>query len=175
MIQDNNKINHDAQSLQMAVSGSVKLISMVDYVIKQQNILKDRKTTNTKAGEAFDSIFDYADFLKQRLELWMFIPCDKDGNVLKEPRFYYTDKNLNKLDYISKGFALEQNKNVEIYKKAKDRCLFENTTQLSGTGISDYLKLFPNNTVEDLIKYNVNLSKTAINITRLEVSSLTDR
>jgi hypothetical protein len=30
-------------------------------------------------------VYKYAKFLAQKPELWMFVPCDEDGNVLEQP------------------------------------------------------------------------------------------
>ena len=50
------------------------LIGMTDFVLKQyeQCISSTGRTYN------------YAKFLSQKLELWMFVPCDEDGNVFEE-------------------------------------------------------------------------------------------
>ena len=48
---------------------------------------------------------NYAKFISQKLELWMFVPCDEDGNVFEE---------WHDID----------NRNV-LYDEAKERCLFE--------------------------------------------------
>ncbi len=53
-------------------------------------------------------------FLSQTLELWMFVPCDEDGNVLKIIPFYEHKK----------GSDFEAMQHLK-YNKAKERCLFE--------------------------------------------------
>lgn len=37
--------------------------------------------------QKLNTIERYAKFLKQPIELWMFVPCDEDGNVLEEPMY----------------------------------------------------------------------------------------
>jgi hypothetical protein len=32
-------------------------------------------------------IFNYALLLKDKLSLWMFVPCDKDGKIMEEPQY----------------------------------------------------------------------------------------
>ena len=54
----------------------------------------------------------YDSFLKQPLKLEMFVPCDKDGNVLGEP---YNDGNGD--NYF--GVLLDE------YQQAKEKVLFE--------------------------------------------------
>lgn len=88
------------------------LVSMVDFVFEQQKnhlSLRDFNITN------------YANFLKQPLELWMFIPCDEDGSVLEKPEMVYN------VDVFGVYNGLFQNKNeyIKQYQKAKERCLFE--------------------------------------------------
>jgi len=72
----------------------MKLISMVDFVLADKY-----------AGSPINTNKQYADFLKQPLELWMFVPCDEDGDVLEEIKPYQD--------------------NYFKYQKAKERCLFE--------------------------------------------------
>jgi hypothetical protein len=87
----------------------MKLISMTDFVLEQD--------TNWSYKNTIVSIRDYANFLKQPLELWMFVPCDSDGNVLDEPKG--TDLN-------DSFFAMQVDYNLETkYQQAKERCLFE--------------------------------------------------
>lgn len=92
---------------------------------------------------------NYAKFLKQSLELWMFIPCDKKGNVL-EVVPYYAD-------------GLEK---VNEYKKAKERCLFKNSIWNGSYIELGYLMIDEeyciNKTIEYLTKYDLELTPTAI-------------
>ena len=55
------------------------LISMTDFVLEQGN------PSNTDSQFA-DKVMSYANFLLQPLELFMFVPCDEEGNVLEEPK-----------------------------------------------------------------------------------------
>lgn len=78
----------------------MKLISMTDYVLESQRFKEDSDT-------AIFKVTNYANFLKQPLNLGMFIPCDEDGDTLEVP--YYADG----IDKVNK------------YKEAKERVLFE--------------------------------------------------
>jgi len=94
------------------------LISMTDFVV-----IESEKTTVHNVEIQFKLIYDYAKFLQQPLELWMFVPCDEKGNVLK---FDYPQNKV--FDEIAQ-IAFEKQ-----YQQAKERCLFEgffNTTQSS--------------------------------------------
>jgi len=84
-----------------------KLIPMTDFVLEQN---ESELTTR----HCFIICLNYAKFLKQPLELWMFVPCDKDGNVLK-------------FDY-PQNKAFDDVAQIEFekqYQQAKERCLFE--------------------------------------------------
>ena len=50
---------------------------MTDFVLEKQ--MSDKTIMNR-----FTQISNYANFLKQPLELWMFFPCDDYGNVFSE-------------------------------------------------------------------------------------------
>ena len=85
------------------------LISMVSYTLRLRGMTMSElfkaipntfheldarlsATENANLMVANDAILwmltgEYAKFLRQLLELWMFVPCDKDGNVLEEPVF----------------------------------------------------------------------------------------
>jgi len=78
----------------------MKLISMIDFVLEQDKEFKPTRTYRKL-------ILNYANFLKQPLELWMFVPCNDNGNVLEEP----FEDNLY---------------DIQEYQQAKERCLFAN-------------------------------------------------
>lgn len=82
-----------------------KLIEIIDYIIEQHE----------QCISSTSRTYNYAIFLKQPLELWMFVPCDEDGNVLDVVPCY--------ADGIEK---------VNEYKKAKERCLFKGFKMYKG-------------------------------------------
>lgn len=101
---------------------------MTDFVLKiEKETPYFAKQLNLGTAEAFrdyenmfNKVINYANFLKQPLELWMFVPCDKDGNVLEEPIHIFSDypqKEKSKM-YQSNILTIE-------YQKAKNRVLFE--------------------------------------------------
>ena len=107
----------------------------------------------------------YSKFLSQPLELWMFVPCNEDGNVLEEPK----DKNLCEYCPIgswksdSKGNSCEGSKcdvasenYIDVLNEAKERVLFEGI-------FSEYdlEQIFKHKTIEDLIPYDLTLTDTA--------------
>jgi len=83
------------------------LIGMTDFVLDQ-----GKKPNTSDFRERFVvNVINYANFLKQPLKLWMFIPCDEDGNVLEKSCEVFDDK----CRYCA----------CREYQKAKERCLFE--------------------------------------------------
>ena len=92
----------------------MKLISMTDYLPENP----------------------YSKFLKQPLELWMFVPCDDNGNVLKEP-------------------IINDSIKIWTYQQAKERCLFEGFENIEKIAIKF-------KTIEDVIFLHPTLTKTAI-------------
>lgn len=84
---------------------------MTDFVIQQWSI--------ELTIEQRDRIKKYADFLKQPLNLGMFVPCDLDGNVLSRPPLYIDYKN-------EEGGNKELFQfNLELYNESKERVLFK--------------------------------------------------
>jgi hypothetical protein len=142
------------------------LQSMTDFVLKQLN---EENSRVKPIREVLNSLENYANFLKQPLQLGFFVPCDENGNVLDPSDAFRS---------CEKGF---------VYSKAKENVLFngfvfeesqkealKNNTQLSVsiyTENSFYIThrlngkchaWFGLKTVEDLIKCKIELSKTAI-------------
>lgn len=64
-----------------------------------------------------ESIKHYANFLSQKPEKWMFVPCDENGNVLEDP----CKKNKYCVDFC-------QGRCQEDYNEALDRVIFEGFT-----------------------------------------------
>lgn len=147
----------------------MKLISMTDFVLN----IRNRTTTelceympkvfiapkwNGSQDEmikdilAFDAIKfkvigEYAKFLKQVLNLGMFVPCDEEGNILKEPLNYnkWIKKELNT------PYWLDLSK-YEQYKQAKERVLFED---VYGIEYIENIILDRCNTIEDLLSLKI--------------------
>jgi len=90
----------------------MKLISMTDFVLEQKDSYYNQR---------FFKIEKYAKFLKQPLELWMFVPCGDNGNFLEEPEPHYTTSSFEDCPE-----PCWDKKECEIYKQAKERCLFVN-------------------------------------------------
>ena len=126
------------------------LISMTDFVLEQDcNALIGQR-------EAFLNIVNYAEFITQPLQLWMFLPCDEEGNVLEQ---------------CSEICACECNK-IILFREAKKRCLFEECVyddemEMIRSHIGDDLLYVPDNskiTIERLVMYKLKLTETAKNM-----------
>ena len=83
----------------------------------------------------------YSKFLKQPLELWMFVPCDEDGNVIPE---LYNDEQHVIIQHLE-------------YQEAKERCLFDDYSLEYSESLVEYWKK-----IEDLVQYNLRLTPTAL-------------
>jgi len=123
----------------------MKLISMTDFVLEQ--VQNSKYEEFNKVNETFvNNVINYAKFLKQLLELWMFIPCDKYGNVLEEPDADF--------------YMMVTDEEIVKYQQAKERCLFEfNYYFLSFDNlINNYYK----NTIFQLLIYFQKLLETIV-------------
>lgn len=117
------------------------LIGMTDFVLEQkQSTSFIERVFVTNELLSIEKIRKYANFLKQPLELGMFVPCDEDGNVLEEP--------------ICQEYALYNKK----YQKSKERCLFEGFTEQEASYI---ISCSDNKIIEDLVTYKPKLTPTA--------------
>lgn len=145
----------------------MKLINMTDYVLEQSKRYFDGHIVLSQYEELTRS---YANFIKQPLALWMFVPCDENGKVFTKP---FTD--LHVISDTTKG-------EIYAYNKAQNRCLFEgfitreifNPSEsfevVNGLGKNqiciykarpDYF-VWNYKTVEDLCKLELTLTETAL-------------
>ena len=97
----------------------MKLISMTDFVInKRKELLRHSEYKNDLENYA-NIVYNYANFLKQPLNLGMFVPCDEDGNILKEPKRWE--------DYLQYPDSFDGNKEWDElydYQQAKEKVFF---------------------------------------------------
>jgi hypothetical protein len=136
---------------------NMKLITMTDFVLEQNEILK--KYINHDKGALFERCEKYAHFLKQPLNLGMFVPCDEDVNVLEY-------------------FGLLPCHELDIYRKAKESVLFDGfAIDFEDGCINPFIENFPIGffnidniwvlsdrfkTIEDLAIQKLTLTKSAI-------------
>ncbi len=139
----------------------MKLISMTDFVLEQA----EKCSIHDRSGHFHILMRDYANFLKQRLELWMFVPCDKEGRVIKCLE--------NIVEYYVEGEQGKYFLQDEQYKKAKERVLFENIKTVHLDQADDYevtvelikgygFEIDLNGTVEEVIFAALELTPTAL-------------
>ena len=155
-----------------------KLISMTDFVLKTSKSKDLMKTPLQK----LNGHFIYAKFLKQLLEIWMFVPCDENGNVLEEYQKteaeIYADENaicrfISKEEFIYKqakeivifeGFELtfhsegDEEKTTRIRFKKIYITFYDEIIKVDVPNLQSYIK-----TIEDLIPYNLTLCKPTYN------------
>ena len=121
--------------------------TMLEYVLSQCDIGMEIQSLQHQIRDRasrFHKIENYAKFLSQKPEKWMFVPCDENGNVLEEP-VYTSEKNK----FYNKAY-------FEKYKQALDRVIFEGFT-LSGDWLESehlYFSLRNFDTLEQLINKN---------------------
>lgn len=97
----------------------MELIGMSDKVIKTSENPLLQHTAGGQVIKEYFNIVDYANFLKLKLELWMFIPCDKDNDILEEPTEIYLRR---KYGNFWNDYQIEEEKQ---YQEALDRVIFE--------------------------------------------------
>ena len=136
----------------------MKLISMTSFVLQ-------RDITDIKQR---DSIVKYANFLKQPLKLEMFVPIDQNGNILEEPKMIEKQLGFEEVE-IDYDYA-----EVEVYKKAREKVLFEGIEFRKNGGVNfltikedtfaffDFNVKFKNLTIEYLIQYDLQLTENAV-------------
>lgn len=98
-------------------------------------------------------------FLKQKPNIWMFVACDEDGNVLEEPYNYQEFLDGNNLNTL-----------CEEYQQAQERIIFEGFVKCNRNSnvscvynkdldLHLYTEFKFVKTIEDLVKYNLTLRK----------------
>jgi len=126
----------------------MKLIKMVDFVLDTKQ--------NLEIGKDFiEVVCNYANFLKQPLKLEMFVPCDKNNEIIIERHCQYFDNEKEHENYIK-----------EI-NEAKEKVLFEGFRfQKEGYVTNGIFKFdeeyLENKTIEYLIEFSLTLTQSAI-------------
>lgn len=151
-----------------------RLIKCSDYVIEVSNRQLDFDSHNLDSF-SYDNlhrIYKYANFLKRPLELGLFIPTDKDGNVL-EPTVWNLYKNFNAWELLTEN---ELNRTKQ-YQEAQSRVMFKGcyieiifgeNWLISPVGRLARFTLWKPNffqykTIEDLCKLGLELTENAVN------------
>ncbi|MYZ60739.1 hypothetical protein EH151_12665 [Elizabethkingia anophelis] len=96
---------------------------MTEFTLQKCKFLEiesnDDLKLNRESHFALLSIRRYAQFLKQLLALWMFVPCDENNVPLEEP--IYSITNYGASPEAFKRFEEDRKK----FEQAKSRVLFE--------------------------------------------------
>ena len=136
----------------------MKLISMTDFVLNQkQSESFNEKTFINESLISLEKIRNYANFLKQPSKLEMFVPCDEDGNILKEPNRW--------VDYLQYPDSFDGNKEWDElydYQQAKEKVLFVFKPHFDISVIKHHISQGRN--IEYLANFgSMQLTKTALN------------
>jgi len=137
------------------------LISMTDFVlerltksIKGMTILETFKY----GAQIINEIFNYAKFLKKPLELWMFVPRDKNGNIIEEPNIEdyiieeHTELDGNPKEYDLDGYEIC----LQNFIEANGKCLFVWQDGFDYKGICEMFS-----DLEDIIDFEFELTPLA--------------
>jgi len=126
---------------------------MVDKVLELENQLKrcidqGMPFTDLQAlkQEIQSKIFKHANFLRQKLEIWMFVPCklvNDEWVFLEEPASYKEYLDLKSKNMKFGSFFAQTS--CDEYQEAKDRVLFEGFTIIRERGLSG--EKYPNSGV----------------------------
>jgi len=123
------------------------LKSMVDFV-KMQSV-------NLPFVTRFANCDKYADFLMQKPELWMFVPCDENGNILEDQEWKKFEGNITDLGII-----------LRKHKEAKEHCLFEGFETQFNSDLSTSIKGIVNLSFSKIDKsvHNYNINKNIFTV-----------
>ena len=139
----------------------MKLQSMTDFVLEQTKkydfVPQSQIIESRLSAKFINDCISYAKFLKQPLELWMFVPCGDDGDILENPS---CNTSCDPSDFSEDGkcgkngcYAQEKN-----YQKAKERCLFDIPIELETLKFH----LQQKRTIEYFTAFDVPLTQSAI-------------
>ena len=103
---------------------------MTDYI----DSIQDNPQIDVLSADTMVNLITYKDFLKQSLELWMFVPCDENGNVLE--------------DIIGNGMIHNYSEKVKQYEQAKDKVLFEGFDIYSNGDLHNAFVTFESSSLE---------------------------
>lgn len=142
-----------------------KLIGMREFVLEQSKIKQS-------TSEFKETILNYANFLSQPLTLNMFIPCSEEGVVFEYNKttqeIFSDDNNICRVISKEESAYLKALEKVLFYgfevckRNSKLDCIFNSELDLHYS-----LSWMEKETIEDLTKYNLTLTQSAINQLKL--------
>jgi len=132
----------------------MKLISMTDFVLKQN------KTLDFNPANKWKDCLNYANFINKPLKLEYFVPCDDEGNVLEketEHSAYADDLKYQqaKEKVLFEGFWLD-----ETYKMKNRQLPYLTNGEISVFLHSDFA--IRNQFIEEIAGANITLTQNAI-------------
>lgn len=124
----------------------MRLISMTDFVL-HESFGVGNEIINKEVF--YNKCINYAQFLKQTLQLGMFVPCDEEGNVLEQPK----QTSLTCSFFEHQQFFNKQKK----YEKAKEKVFFKGFDEDSANMLMYY-----NDNIEHIVYSNITLTENAL-------------
>lgn len=146
-----------------------KLISLSEFI--------DNLDYEADAEQEMNRLCAYHKFLKQPLNIGMFVACDVNGDILKEPRREYycsmtgwncpedAEHYQNKLsEYVTakNGVMFDVHDISEHHSPHLIKIGYDDEKYLFSYNVSSKLFLTTANKIEDLVKYNLALTESAI-------------
>lgn len=98
----------------------MKLISMTEYTLQT---LDEEVTVSYGIRDKVRQIRAYAEFLKQPLELWMFVPCDEHGVFMPPLEMCCSGADCGCMGMPTN---VSSQKEIDDYLEAENRVLFKN-------------------------------------------------
>lgn len=135
-----------------------RLISSVDF----SDYLNESPYMNNRKWEIHRN---HVNFLKQKLELWMFVPCKLVEGVwvpIKGKENHFIRKELDEFREAKNRVLFE---GFELFEMSAGLNVIRETLKFSQVFASynsePFYKCNGHNTIEDLVKYNLELTPTA--------------
>ncbi len=159
----------------------MKLISMTDFVLEQIGNHDCNTNKDSEYNDLFvfkNTIENYAKFLKQPLTIGMFVPCDRKGNFLTEPKTYQDWLKAMKIDEMNcfaqgyggcakfdeaKERVLFEGKRLDKYEVFEDCVILNDRIIFSKSGkVFAIHKSEEYKTVEGIVSYDLEITPTAL-------------
>ena len=159
---------HKKRNFKTIIMEAIYLQSMTDFVLGQRMTTEEVNASSfydiqTHIYKYYDKVFNYANFLKQPLQLGFFVPYDENGNVLEEPQMR---PEMNSFDEEDVDYDAQE---LYEYIEAKKRVLFKGFELYNDENTIRYNNIFIENqdfkkglTIESLKSY---CSTTSIELT----------
>lgn len=149
----------------------MKLISMTNFVLNLSGKIYDygRNYYYSEVLDLTSEIINYAKILKQPFKLWMFVPCDDNGNYWKFPptkeewEWAKNDSTEAEMSFKQKEYHYNKAKERVLFKGVKysdESCVYSfETDKIINEHVLEILNSIGVKTIEDLIKYDLELEE----------------